>query len=106
VADRSRGWSEQQQLDSTGDRTARHADHRQLVRLSSSISLRRAILVDDLRASFREATERFNGAAGLDLAYGGRRAIALFDRPSATSAKTSRCRVVMGLGLSADWAAN
>jgi DNA replication and repair protein RecF len=44
---------------------------RELVRLSSSISLRRAILVDDLRASFREATERFNGAAGLDLAYGG-----------------------------------
>ncbi|MDQ2952561.1 MAG: DNA replication and repair protein RecF [Chloroflexota bacterium] len=44
---------------------------RELVRLSSSISLRRARLVGELTEPFREATSRFNAAAGLDLRYGG-----------------------------------
>ena len=44
---------------------------RELVRLSASISLRRARLVDELTEPFREATSRFNAAAGLDLTYGG-----------------------------------
>jgi DNA replication and repair protein RecF len=44
---------------------------RELVRLSSSISLRRMLLVEELLVPFREATQRFSGAAGLDLAYGG-----------------------------------
>ena len=44
---------------------------RELVRLSSSVSLRRAQLVDELAEPFRAATSRFNGASGLDLAYGG-----------------------------------
>jgi len=54
---------------------------RELVRLASSISLRRATLVDELVAPFLEATEHFNAAAvapfaqrerlGLDVAYGG-----------------------------------
>ena len=42
---------------------------RELVRLASSISLRRARLVSDLRAPFADATARFSGAAGLELAY-------------------------------------
>ena len=44
---------------------------RELVRLASSISLRRATLVGDLAEPFREATSRFSGTSGLDLAYGG-----------------------------------
>ena len=44
---------------------------RELVRLSSSISLRRARLVGELTEPFREATARFNAAVGLDLSYGG-----------------------------------
>ena len=44
---------------------------RELVRLASSISLRRAALVAELVEPFRAATARFAGAAGLDLAYGG-----------------------------------
>jgi DNA replication and repair protein RecF len=44
---------------------------RELVRLASSISLRRAALVAELVEPFRVATARFAGAAGLDLAYGG-----------------------------------
>jgi DNA replication and repair protein RecF len=56
---------------------------RELVRLASSISLRRATLVAELVAPFREATARFNAAtpaplaergplpAGLDVVYGG-----------------------------------
>jgi DNA replication and repair protein RecF len=44
---------------------------RELVRLASSISLRRAELVRELVPAFREATSRFSGADGLDLAYGG-----------------------------------
>jgi DNA replication and repair protein RecF len=44
---------------------------RELVRLASSISLRRAALVAELAEPFRVATARFAGAAGLDLAYGG-----------------------------------
>ena len=44
---------------------------RELVRLSSSISLRRSRLVDELVDPFRDATARFNAAIGLDLAYGG-----------------------------------
>lgn len=44
---------------------------RELVRLASSISLRRAALVGELVPAFREATARFSGAASLDLRYGG-----------------------------------
>lgn len=44
---------------------------RELVRLASSISLRRAQLVAELIEPFRAATARFNAAIGLDLAYGG-----------------------------------
>ena len=44
---------------------------RELVRLASSISQRRADLVADLAAPFAAATARFSGAAGLELAYGG-----------------------------------
>lgn len=44
---------------------------RELVRLSSTISLRRDQLVRELVEPFRAATSRFNGASGLDLAYGG-----------------------------------
>ena len=44
---------------------------RELIRLSSSISLRRSALVAELSAPFREATARFSGAAGLEIAYGG-----------------------------------
>ena len=44
---------------------------RELVRLASSISLRRATLVGELLPAFREATARFSGAASLDLRYGG-----------------------------------
>ncbi|MEK7863276.1 MAG: DNA replication and repair protein RecF [Chloroflexota bacterium] len=44
---------------------------RELVRLSSSISLRRAALVSELSGPFQDATARFNGAAGLDIAYAG-----------------------------------
>ena len=44
---------------------------RELVRLASSISLRRATLVSELVPAFREATARFSGAASLDLRYGG-----------------------------------
>lgn len=44
---------------------------RELVRLASSISLRRARLVDELAEPFREATSRFSGGTGLDLRYGG-----------------------------------
>ncbi|HYK99451.1 MAG TPA: DNA replication and repair protein RecF [Candidatus Acidoferrales bacterium] len=44
---------------------------RELVRLASSISLRRATLVGELLPAFREATSRFSGAASLDLRYGG-----------------------------------
>jgi DNA replication and repair protein RecF len=44
---------------------------RELIRLSSSISLRRATLVDDLRPAFGEATARFSGTVALDVAYGG-----------------------------------
>lgn len=44
---------------------------RELVRLGSSISLRRATLVSELVDPFREATARFSGAAGLDIAYAG-----------------------------------
>src|SRR5712691_2151578 len=44
---------------------------RELVRLASTISLRRAQLVAELVAPFREASARFAGAEGLDLVYGG-----------------------------------
>jgi DNA replication and repair protein RecF len=44
---------------------------RELVRLASSISLRRASLVAELIEPFRAATARFASAAGLDLTYGG-----------------------------------
>jgi DNA replication and repair protein RecF len=44
---------------------------RELVRLASSISLRRAALVAELVEPVRVATARFAAAAGLDLAYGG-----------------------------------
>jgi DNA replication and repair protein RecF len=44
---------------------------RELVRLASSISLRRASLVVELIEPFRAATARFASAAGLDLTYGG-----------------------------------
>ncbi len=44
---------------------------RELVRLAASISLRRATLVSELVGPFQEATARFNGAAGLDIAYMG-----------------------------------
>lgn len=44
---------------------------RELVRLAASISLRRAALVRELTPSFRDATARFSGTVGLDLAYGG-----------------------------------
>ncbi len=44
---------------------------RELVRLAARISLRRAVLVREITPSFREATSRFSGTAGLDLAYGG-----------------------------------
>lgn len=44
---------------------------RELVRLASSISLRRATVVSELTRPFREATMRFSGAGGLDIAYGG-----------------------------------
>ncbi|HUQ42267.1 MAG TPA: DNA replication and repair protein RecF [Candidatus Limnocylindrales bacterium] len=44
---------------------------RELVRLSSTISLRRAQLVNELIRPFRDATARFSGATGLDLTYGG-----------------------------------
>jgi DNA replication and repair protein RecF len=44
---------------------------RELVRLASAISLRRERLVAELAAPFRAATERFSGAAGLDIAYAG-----------------------------------
>lgn len=44
---------------------------RELVRLSSAISLRRARLVAELAEPFREATARFSGAAGLDVRYAG-----------------------------------
>ena len=44
---------------------------RELVRLASSISLRRAQLARELAGPFRAATARFAAAAGLELAYGG-----------------------------------
>jgi DNA replication and repair protein RecF len=44
---------------------------RELVRLASTISLRRAQLVTELITPFREASARFAGAEGLDLVYGG-----------------------------------
>jgi len=44
---------------------------RELVRLSSTISLRRDQLVRELVEPFRAATSRFSGTSGLDLAYGG-----------------------------------
>ena len=44
---------------------------RELVRLASSISLRRADLIRQLAEPFRVATARFAAAEGLDLAYGG-----------------------------------
>ena len=44
---------------------------RELVRLSASISLRRANLVTELGLAFGAATARFSGAAGLEIAYGG-----------------------------------
>ena len=44
---------------------------RELVRLSASISLRRARLVDELAPAFHDATARFSGSAGLEIAYGG-----------------------------------
>jgi DNA replication and repair protein RecF len=44
---------------------------RELVRLSASISLRRARLVDELAPAFRDATARFSGAEGLVVVYGG-----------------------------------
>jgi DNA replication and repair protein RecF len=44
---------------------------RELVRLASTISLRRTQLVTELTAPFREASARFAGAEGLDLVYGG-----------------------------------
>ena len=44
---------------------------RELVRLASTISLRRAQLVAELITPFREASARFAGAEGLDLVYGG-----------------------------------
>lgn len=44
---------------------------RELVRLASSVSLRRARLVRELVAPFREATARFSAVAPLDLAYSG-----------------------------------
>src|SRR3954471_23610500 len=44
---------------------------RELVRLSAGISLRRALLVEELVPAFREATARFSGSAGLDIVYGG-----------------------------------
>jgi DNA replication and repair protein RecF len=44
---------------------------RELVRLSSAISLRRSRLVGELSAPFVTATELFAGAAGLSLAYAG-----------------------------------
>jgi DNA replication and repair protein RecF len=55
---------------------------RELVRLSSSISLRRAQLVDELAEPFRVATSRFNGASGLDLDYGGQVAGATLEERS------------------------
>lgn len=44
---------------------------RELVRLSASISLRRANLVTELGLAFGAATARFSGAGGLEIAYGG-----------------------------------
>ena len=44
---------------------------RELVRLASTISLRRARQVTELVTPFREASARFDGNAGLDLVYGG-----------------------------------
>jgi DNA replication and repair protein RecF len=44
---------------------------RELVRLSSAISLRRSRLVGELSAPFVTATELFTGAEGLSLAYAG-----------------------------------
>ena len=44
---------------------------RELVRLASSISLRRAALVRELIEPFREASAHLGGAAGLDIVYGG-----------------------------------
>ena len=43
---------------------------RELVRLSSSVSLRRDQLVRELVEPFRGATSRFNGASGLDCVCG------------------------------------
>ena len=42
---------------------------RELVRLSSAISLRRARLVSELAAPFSDATARFSGAGALEIAY-------------------------------------
>ncbi len=44
---------------------------RELVRLASAVSLRRARLVRELTEPFRDATARFAAGVGLDLAYGG-----------------------------------
>ena len=44
---------------------------RELIRLASAISLRRATLVREILPAFRAATARFSGAAGLDVVYRG-----------------------------------
>ncbi|HZP96610.1 MAG TPA: DNA replication and repair protein RecF [Candidatus Limnocylindria bacterium] len=55
---------------------------RELVRLAASISLRRALVVDEIAPAFREATARFSGAAALDIAYAGQAAGATIEERS------------------------